>query len=98
MELCVCRSQNISEPNGSGCDLCLRSKCSQTGRPTASSPAKNHGVKNPILEQPPPDGEVFAQPFIEGPGRIHQKVIQSRRARLGFEAADVRINPPLVFV
>ena len=42
------RSKNISELNGSGVVLCFLSRCSQTGRPTATAPARNQGVKKPI--------------------------------------------------
>ena len=48
MELCVRRSKNISELKGSGVVLCFFSRCSQTGSPTAATPARNQGVRKPI--------------------------------------------------
>ena len=52
MELCVRRSKNISELKGSGVLRCFFSRCSQTGSPTAATPARNHGVKKPIYILP----------------------------------------------
>src|ERR1019366_1031611 len=48
-ELCVPCSKNISELTGRGTVVCFRSRCTYTGSPTASSPARNQGAKNPII-------------------------------------------------
>ena len=52
MELCVRRSKNISELNFCGSLRCFFSRCSQTGSPTAAAPARNQGVKKPIVATP----------------------------------------------
>ena len=93
MELCVRFSKNISELNGSGVVLCLRSRCSQTGSPTANPPARNHGVKNPIdLHSPLANLQIFAQPFVERPPGVHQKVVHARAADFRCERFDVRVD------
>ncbi len=93
MELCVRCSKNISELNGSGVVLCLRSRCSQTGSPTARAPAaRNQGVRNPIYSILLAHCQIFAQAFVERPAGIHQKVIQAGDARLRFEPVDVRVD------
>ena len=52
MELWVRRSKNISEANGRGVVLCFLSRCSQTGKPTATTPANAQGARNPIYILP----------------------------------------------
>ena len=99
MELCVRFSKNMSELNGSGVVLCLRSRCSQTGSPTANPAARNHGVKNPIdLQSPLANLEILAQAFVEGPAGIHQKVVHARAADLRCKCFDMRVHLAAVFV
>src|SRR5271169_4281117 len=99
MELCVRFSKNISELNGRGVVLCLRSMCSQTGSPTASPAARNHGVKNPIeLESPLANLQILAEALVEGPAGIHQKVVHARPAGFRTERFDVRIHLAAVLV
>src|ERR1019366_5673743 len=51
-ELCVPCSKNISELTGRGTVVCFLSRCTYTGSPTASSPARNHGARKPITRLP----------------------------------------------
>src|SRR5260370_23009722 len=93
MELCVRFSKNISELNGRGVVLCLRNMCSQTGSPTASPAARNHGVKNPIeLQSPLANLQILAQPLVERPAGIHQKIVHARPAGFRSERFDVPIH------
>src|ERR1019366_2505476 len=57
-ELCFPCSKNISELTGRGTVVCFRSRCTYTGSPTASRPARNHGAKNPIIGLQP---QTYAQ-------------------------------------
>src|SRR4051812_17400053 len=98
MELCMCFSKNISELNGWGVVLCLRSRCSQTGRPTAAAPARNQGAKKPILESPLSHREILPQTFVERPAGVHQEVLETRTARLRAERFDVRVNAAAILV
>ena len=46
--ICDDVDQSFAELKGRGVLLCFFSRCSQTGSPTAATPARNHGVRNPI--------------------------------------------------
>ena len=62
VELCVPRSKNIRELTGRGVAWCRRSRCTNTGTPSAASPPRNHGARKPFSYPPAATRDIRATP------------------------------------
>ena len=79
IELCVRRSKNISELKGSGVAAVLFQQVQPDGQPHRRRAGQKPWREKAHLHPPLPDGQVLAQPFVERPRRVHQKVVHPRR-------------------